>query len=215
MCISAISIYHSQATADSTLSAQLSNEIQFETENATPEEPEWVRVFKEEKIWSIEDKSGSDEIVLSRQFGNETIRVLFSISDLEQDESAGQVDEPVDQVPAYSVRMSVSIAKPDNGAMTIDCVSQNESILIDNISFYKDSKLATQLTADADWERRGLYIGPVFDHLDLDVQSEFQHYLAERGVDERLAMFVPEYAVYKEQKEYVKWLGSVKDFIEA
>ncbi|TIB05138.1 hypothetical protein E3P96_01389 [Wallemia ichthyophaga] len=187
---------------DGTLTAQLSNEIKFETESASPEEPEWVRVFNEEKIWSIEDKAGSDEIVLSRQFGNEFIRVLFSISDLEQDESAaGQAEEPVDEVPAYSVRMSVSVTKPDSGALTVDCVSQNESILIDNISFYKDSKLATQLTADADWERRGLYIGPVFEHLDLDVQGEFQNYLAERGIDERLATFVPEYAVYKEQKE--------------
>lgn len=175
-----------------------------------------MRVFNEEKIWSIEDKSGSDEIVLSRQFGNESVRVLFSISDLEQEESgAGDVEEPVDEIPAYSVRMSVSVTKPDSGALTIDCVSQNESILIDNISFYKDAKLATQLTADADWERRGLYIGPVFDHLDLDVQSEFQQYLTERGIDERLATFVPEYAVYKEQKEYVKWLNNVKSFIEA
>ncbi|TIB93667.1 putative nicotinate phosphoribosyltransferase [Wallemia mellicola] len=190
-------------STDSTLTAQLANEISFETENASPEEPEWVRVFRDEKVWSIEDKSGSDEIVLSRQFGNEHVRVLFSISDLEQDDGgSGEVQaEPVDEVPAYSVRMSVSITKPNSGALTIDCVSQNESILIDNISYYQDAKLATQLTADADFERRGLYIGPVFDHLDLDVQSEFQQFLVERGIDERLATFVPEYAVYKEQKE--------------
>lgn len=148
---------------------------------------------------------------MNRQFGNENIRVLFSISDLEQDENTELNEE---ETPAYNVRMSASITKPSGGALTIDCVSQNESIIIDNISYYKDAKLATQLTADADWERRGLYIGPVFDHLDLDVQSEFQSYLAERGIDERLALFVPEYAVYKEQKEYVRWLNSVKSFIE-
>ena len=37
---------------------------------------------------------------------------------------------------------------------------QEGTFLVDNISFYKDSKLATELTAEADWKRRGLYIGP-------------------------------------------------------
>ena len=31
---------------------------------------------------------------------------------------------------------------------------------IDNISFYNDAKLATDLTSEGDWKRRGLYIGP-------------------------------------------------------
>ena len=69
-----------------------------------------------------------------------------------------------------------------------------------NISFYKDAALATGLTAEADWSRRGLYIGPQFDHLDVNVQEEFDEFLAERGVDQNLAMFLPEYAEYKEQK---------------
>lgn len=69
-----------------------------------------------------------------------------------------------------------------------------------NISFYKDAALATDLSADADWRRRGLYIGPQFDHLDVNVQEEFDDFLAQRGVDQNLAMFLPEYAEYKEQK---------------
>lgn len=32
--------------------------------------------------------------------------------------------------------------------------------MVDAISFYKDSKIGTELSADADWKRRGLYIGP-------------------------------------------------------
>lgn len=31
---------------------------------------------------------------------------------------------------------------------------------MDNIAFYGNAKTATELTADADWSRRGLYIGP-------------------------------------------------------
>ena len=37
---------------------------------------------------------------------------------------------------------------------------QDDAFMIDNISFYSDGQTATELTAEADWQRRGLYIGP-------------------------------------------------------
>jgi hypothetical protein len=37
---------------------------------------------------------------------------------------------------------------------------QEGTFIADNISFYKDASLGTELTAEADWKRRGLYIGP-------------------------------------------------------
>lgn len=32
--------------------------------------------------------------------------------------------------------------------------------MIDNISYYIDAKVGTELTAEADWKRRGYYLGP-------------------------------------------------------
>ncbi len=46
------------------------------------------------------------------------------------------------------------------GALSIDAVCQEGAFVVENVSFYNDSKLATDLTAEADWKRRGLYIGP-------------------------------------------------------
>lgn len=46
------------------------------------------------------------------------------------------------------------------GALAIDMVCQEGHFIVDNISYYKDGKLGTDLTAEADWKRRGLYIGP-------------------------------------------------------
>ena len=46
------------------------------------------------------------------------------------------------------------------GALSIDAVCQEGTFAVENVSFYNDSKLATDLTAEADWKRRGLYIGP-------------------------------------------------------
>jgi len=77
---------------------------------------------------------------------------------------------------------------------------QEGNFVIENISFYEDTKLGVELTAEADWKRRGLYIGPQFDTLDVAVQEEFERYLQERGVNESVASFIPEYATYKEQQ---------------
>lgn len=46
------------------------------------------------------------------------------------------------------------------GALSIDALCQDGVFSLDNIAYYPDAKLATELTADADWKRRGLYIGP-------------------------------------------------------
>ncbi len=46
------------------------------------------------------------------------------------------------------------------GALSLDTVCQEGVFVIENLSYYKDAKLATDLTPEADWKRRGLYIGP-------------------------------------------------------
>jgi len=37
---------------------------------------------------------------------------------------------------------------------------QDGTFAIENLSYYDDAKTGTDLTAEADWNRRGLYIGP-------------------------------------------------------
>jgi len=76
-------------------------------------------------------------------------------------------------------------------------------LVVENVSFYKDSKPVTDLTAEADWKRRSLYIGPQFETLDLKLEEEFERFFQERGINESIAFFVPECAQYREQKEYV------------
>lgn len=54
-----------------------------------------------------------------------------------------------------------------------------------------------------------------FDHLDEGLQTDFEAFLEERGIDSSLALFIPDLAEYKEQKEYIKWLEGVQKFVEA
>ena len=80
--------------------------------------------------------------------------------------------------------------------------------MIDNVYFFKDTELADAKTAELDWKRRNLYEGPPFGNLDEDLQVLLERYLDERGVNTALAMWVPEYIDFKEQREYLDWLSS-------
>lgn len=44
--------------------------------------------------------------------------------------------------------------------MTIDAVAQDGMFLVDNVTLYPDEQVGTELTPEADWKRRGMYMGP-------------------------------------------------------
>jgi complement component 1 Q subcomponent-binding protein, mitochondrial len=67
------------------------------------------------------------------------------------------------------------------GAFSVDAVCQEGVFVVENVSFYKDSELVTDLTAEADWKRRGLYIGP-------QVRSRFYFSLSAGTQNEFLAV---------------------------
>ena len=151
---------------------------------------------------------------------------MFSIADIDNgpesekedgaEEAEAEQQAENQQGPSLPIRTAITISKAKGqGALTIDAVAQDGLFLVDNISFYNDESLAQELTSEADWKRRGLYMGPAFDHLDEALQTDFEAFLEERGIDSSLALFIPDLAEYKEQKEYTKWLGAVRNFVEA
>lgn len=208
--------------SDIPLSQKLQEELQYEKEaRANESSPEFLRNFLEQGVWSIEDIPGHDEVALTRKFGDENIRIIFSIADIQADtEFEPENEDPGDEAdespnPSSPVRAALTITKTSGpGALSVDMVCQDSHFLIENISFYEDAKLSQELTAEADWKRRGLYIGPAFETLDVGVQDEFDKYLQERGINENVAAFIPDYAAHKEQQEYVKWLNKVKRFVD-
>ncbi len=60
------------------------------------------------------------------------------------------------------------------GAINVDALCDEGAFLLENISFYNDTEIGTELTAESDWKRRGLYVGPQFEQLDPSVQEEFR-----------------------------------------
>lgn len=196
------------------------------------EVPISVKEYLENGPFEIKDTPGAEEVVLSRKFGDETITVTFSIADLnaidpeaayedqamadEEDmKNPEEAEEDSDSPESFPARVNVIIEKPGKGAMAVETIAQEGQIIIDNVYYYKDAKLAHAKTAELAHNRQDLYVGPPFGNLDEDLQVVLERYLDERGINTALALFVPDYIDMKEQKEYLKWLENMKGFVEA
>lgn len=120
------------------------------------------------------------------------LKLTFSISDLDNppdtsDLAVEEGGEAAAPEPTFPVRASLNITKSGTpGALVLDLLVEDESFIIDNTSFYPEKALAEDMTAEGDWRRRGTYVGPRFDHLDEEVQSQFEQFLEERDVNANL-----------------------------
>ncbi|KAI7818493.1 mitochondrial glycoprotein, partial [Gamsiella multidivaricata] len=227
---------------DKELVTVLDNEIKHEEEQSE-EVPDYITNYLKTSPFQITDKAGSDEVVLTRKFGNEDIKIVFSVSDInaaddeedleleeeleedgqqqstQQNLSASGDDEEEEEGPfdslTFPVRCLITISKPNAGSISVDAIAQDGAFIVESISNVKDTALATASTAEADWEKRGLYSGPPFGELDEELQITFEKFLEERQIDEELANFVPGYVFHKDQVEYTNWLKELKGFVAA
>ncbi|KAJ9603861.1 Mitochondrial acidic protein mam33 [Cladophialophora chaetospira] len=251
--------------SDEALIAKLNNERSLELQSQSDDKQVSIAEYLENSPFQLHDKAGSHEIVLTRDFGNEKIKIKLSVSDISEypaedefdalDEDGALADEdfsggkrtanqsgakggkidvvseeriaPADREgeepeepeeepasPAYPAQLTITITKPGSKALEIRAVAQDNTIEIENVSFFpRESLLDAQSTKDAS-EARSLYAGPPVDELDPELQQMLQQYLEERGIDEELAGFLPEYMDFKEQKEYVKWLEDLENFVK-
>jgi complement component 1 Q subcomponent-binding protein len=117
-----------------------------------------------------------------------------------------EFEEGTDQ--GFPARASINIERPGKGALAIEATAQDGDFVIEDMFYFPKADLADPKTAEKDWERRALYTGPPFNNLDEDLQILLEKYLEERGINTRLALFIPDYIDHKEQKEYVRWLDS-------
>jgi complement component 1 Q subcomponent-binding protein, mitochondrial len=123
-----------------------------------------------------------------------------------EDESG---DDDLNQDPSFPARVNITIEKPGQGALQIETIAQDGEIVIENTYYFSKAELANAKTADLDWSKRNLYVGPPFGNLDEELQVLLERYLEERGINTALALWIPEYIDLKEQREYLNWLSSM------
>ncbi|KAJ7635078.1 regulatory protein suaprga1 [Roridomyces roridus] len=201
------------------LAEKLDEELKYELENKEEELPAFLTEFYGDGVWELKDTPGNEEVFLTRKFGDETIRVMFSIDDLhniEEEEELEDEDQAEKPEPAPEFRLSVSISKPTHpAALSFDIYCSDGMLETSNVSFFQTTKIGQELSIESDFARRKLYPGPLFEMLDQGLQDNFTQFLQERGINESLTLFVGEYSKHKEQNEYVQWLDNVGKFIKA
>jgi complement component 1 Q subcomponent-binding protein len=136
-------------------------------------------------------------------------------SEQKRDDEHDGIESDEEQDQSFPARLNIVIEKPGKGAMAVESMVQDGMVIIDNVYYYADASHATAKSAEKAHERQDLYAGPPFGNLDEDLQVLLERYLEERGINTAMAIFVPDYIDMKEQKEYVRWLGNVKGFVEA
>ncbi|KAG0323215.1 Mitochondrial acidic protein mam33 [Dissophora globulifera] len=226
--------------SDKELITVLESEIKHEEEQGD-DTPDSITSYLKTSPFQIADKSGSDEVVLTRKFGNEEIKIVFSVSDINSADEEDEIDleeelegedgqQPTQSLSAsgdaeedeeqddldsltFPVRCLITITKPNAGSISVDAIAQDGAFIVESISNIKDSALAAASTAESDWEKRGLYSGPPFAELDEELQISFEKFLEERDINSDLANFVPNYVFQKDQVEYTNWLKDLKGFI--
>ncbi|KAI4124330.1 MAG: hypothetical protein LQ338_004843 [Usnochroma carphineum] len=271
-----------EGEVDEELSAKLGYELRIEKETRDSDTlPANLQEYLDRSHFELEDIPGQEEVALTRKFGDESIRVTFSIADLnnyDQEEDDDQFDsdpaltdeeaaeaaetnvqsggantkgainqgrtkggnfavapedsiapsdrpegsydesasgEEGDQEPSFPAHVFVNVEKPGKGTLQLEMIAQDGDLTMENICYFQKPELADAKTAELDWSRRNLYTGPPVGNLDEDLQVLLERYVDERGINTALALWIPEYIDWKEQKEYLNWLSNVKSFVDA
>ncbi|KAI5295108.1 hypothetical protein KEM52_002347 [Ascosphaera acerosa] len=235
---------------DIELAAKFEEELGFEVspENSQAEVTEYIQSYLKDSPFELKDAEGEDEVVMTRKFGNEDIKLVFSIADLKtlaeepdlddslgdedfdvepessskpaaqatESSASGNAEDPTER-PSYPARVSVTIQKPGSsqGALHVEVLARDGLIQVEDVAYYASPELADAKTAEQGWQRQSVYTGPPFGNLDEELQVLLERYLDERGINEGLATFIPDYMEFKEQREYVRWLKNLRGFVEA
>ncbi|KAL2932365.1 hypothetical protein RDABS01_006680 [Bienertia sinuspersici] len=158
--------------------------------------------------FKIEDNAGEQTVTLTREFEGETITVEVSMPSLitgeEDEEDDDDNDDEEEKRSDSSVPLLVTVAKKKGPSLEFDCTAYPDEISINSLSL-KYPENEDQLA----------YEGPDFLDLDENLQKAFHKYLEIRGIKPSTTNFLHEYMVEKDNKEYVRWLKDVKNFVEA
>lgn len=181
--------------------------------------------------FELADKTGTEEVILRRKFGNEQIAVTCIVESQypDEDEAAedeqegndnedGVNEEESEDVsadkPMEVLHMNVTITKEaPMPALEFECTYARgaEEVDIESVSFLSEDQSETK---DDDNEPQA-YSGPDFDELDENLQRAFHDLLKARGISPKVATYVLDYLTVKEHREYMRWLHNVETFFSS
>lgn len=189
------------AATKTSLTDLLQSEIDHETETYQP--PEEL-AGGPPSPWQLTETPDDTHMTLSKSYNNEELRVDITVNE-QPGEDESQFEDPSEQEdPEVDVGIvfNATVIKGDQ-ALVFECKSDGEYLEILHVSLEN---------ADEE-EEDSVYTGPVYSELDEKLLMEFPAFLEKRGITPEFAGYLLALVSDKEQREYTKWLGNVKTFL--
>ncbi|XP_059644360.1 uncharacterized protein At2g39795, mitochondrial [Cornus florida] len=177
----------------------LRNEIQYELERSPPKP-----AVPEINLFTLEERPGEQWIRLNRKFGeNEQIKVEVTMFDGSLPDKKRDV-VPIDEDVELHITLIVDIFKGESSqVLEFVCSAWPDSIEIQKVFLRGHERMPGQP-----------YMGPAFTGLDDELQDSLYEFLETRGINDELCTFLHEYMKNKDKTEFIRWMGTVKSFIE-
>ncbi|KAK6912283.1 Mitochondrial glycoprotein [Dillenia turbinata] len=170
----------------------LRNEIEYEIERSPPQQP-----VPEFGPFMVDNRPGHQWVSLYQKFGeNEDIKIEVTMFD-----GSVPVSKPGDdEDEKLHISLIVYISK---GECTLEfvCSAWPNSLEIQNIYMHGQDRVLQPYS-------------PEFKDLDDEMQEALYDYLESRGIDDKLAAFLHDYMLNKDKTEFIRWMETVKSFIE-
>merc|ERR1719198_828919 len=194
------------APASTKVAAVIREEIKHEKQEY--QQPKDIRKFLQETKAVFKDTEGDVNLCLERELGDKLVRIEWQLSSPFDPEAMGAEDEGEQDDASTDFMVTVESQSSGQG-MTFYCstqAGQDHRYVIGNVKCYADTAERDNVSA---------YSGPEFEDLDDKVQESLEEYLESVGLGTAMCDFIDAVALDKEQREYIRWLNLVGDFLES
>ncbi|XVF75269.1 hypothetical protein PTKIN_Ptkin13bG0174100 [Pterospermum kingtungense] len=107
------------------------------------------------------------------------------------------VDTPDDESPSkFTIPLVVTFSKKGELSLELYCTASPEEIAINSLTIGNSDE------------------GPEFCDLDENLQKAFHEYLEIRGIKPSITNYLRQYMNNKDNREYIRWLKSLKKYVE-
>jgi hypothetical protein len=195
----------------------IKSELEYEHDN---HDPDADLPAQPPAPWTLTESPGDSQLLLTRQYNDETIEVRVIADECHDDSdeehplagmhpNAEGEDQEAEMAQALDDSIDVAIIAEANiakGNKSIDIGFRTDGSYVEvvDVSLGKPDVKEDDETA---------YAGPKYEELDDQVQTAFDAYLAERGIDAEFGEYLMKLAADKEQREYVGWLQKLHKFL--
>ncbi|KNA05001.1 hypothetical protein SOVF_194440 [Spinacia oleracea] len=184
---------------DSNIIRILRTEVEYQSEYAPPEEP--PASFN---IFSVEHRPGEQFVRLRCKFGEkEDIKIEATMFD-------GCVSDPKpgDDADGEDIRLHISLLVDiykgeGSDGLGFVCSAWPDGLEIMKVYMLRGNKFLPKA-----------HMGPNIRNLDPKLRKALHQYLEARGVNDELSVFLHQYMFNKDRTELLRWLETVKSFVE-